>query len=201
MVKRTLDFIVSSILVLLTLPLQALIAGIVFIKLGRPVLFWQLRAGEGDSVFELFKFRSMLPQPLGGPMLEDQARLTDFGRFLRRFRLDELPQFWLVLNGRMSFVGPRPLYPNCTSRDNEVLFNLRRSTKPGITGWAQVNGNTLLDEREKLSLDVFYVKNQSTFFDVFIIFMTVKVILYGERRNEKEIERAIAYASCFDRDR
>lgn len=200
MTKRILDIVFASILLVLTAPVQAAVAALVASNLGRPILFTQERAGMNGSRFRLVKFRSMRPQAAKAPFLTDEQRMTGPGRALRRFRLDELPQLWLILRGKMAFVGPRPLYPDAHSLSNEELFRYRHRVRPGLTGWAQVNGNTLLEEREKLALDAVYVERSSLLFDLTIVMMTVGVILGGERRNEIEIAEALRYADRIGRD-
>lgn len=198
MTKRVADVVMALLLLVLTLPIQVLTAALVAVDLGRPVIFRQLRAARGEGTFQLVKFRSMRHQPAGAS-LSDEERVTAVGRFLRRTRFDELPQLWLILRGDMAFVGPRPLYPRAHSTSNDDLFDYRRRARPGMTGWAQVNGNTLLSEREKLALDAYYVGHASFGFDLLIVVMTVGVILRGERRNEKALKEALAYADRLDR--
>lgn len=200
MPKRALDIMLAMLLLAATAPLQLVIAVLVAANLGRPFLFAQERAGREGTVFRLVKFRSMRPQPAEGAPLSDPERVTRLGRVLRRFRLDELPQLWLILRGDMAFVGPRPLFPQAHLSSNRALFHYRHRVRPGLTGWAQVNGNTLLDEREKLALDAIYVDRCSVIFDLLILLRTVWVILGGERRNEDEIAEALRYADRIGRD-
>lgn len=199
MVKRGLDIGLSLILLLLTAPLQALVAIMVAVDLGRPVLFHQLRAGQEGTTFRLFKFRSMRPQPSEAVDLSDESRVTRLGQLIRRFRFDELPQVMLILRGRMSLVGPRPLYPSGHASENNNLFRYRHHVRPGMTGWAQVNGNTLLSEREKLALDIVYVSKASPLFDAWILWRTLVTVVRGERRDEANIRRALVVADCLDR--
>jgi len=171
--KRTFDLLVSLILLILLSPLLLVIAVLVRIKLGRPVLFSQERPGLHGKLFRLFKFRTM--RDLRGPegrLLPDDERLTKFGRFLRASSLDELPELFNVLKGEMSLVGPRPLlvaylerYTPEQARRHEVL--------PGITGWAQVNGRNALSWEAKFKLDVWYVDNRSFWLDLKILFLTL----------------------------
>lgn len=193
------DIVLAAALLALTAPVQAIVAVLVAVSLGRPVLFVQERAGLEGRVFRLRKFRSMRPQPPAAPPLGDEERVTPFGRMLRRFRLDELPQLWLILRGRMAFVGPRPLYPDPHSSANAALFRYRHRVRPGLTGWAQVNGNTLLEEHEKLALDAVYVDRASPLFDLIILARTLEVIVRGERRNEAEIREALHHADRIGR--
>lgn len=185
-------------LLLPALPVMLVEAVFVAASLGRPVLFYQERAGRNGTTFKLVKFRSMRPQAVGQPALTDEQRVTRTGLLIRRLRLDELPQLWLILLGHMAFVGPRPLYPDGASPENRALFARRGEVRPGLTGWAQVNGNTLLTEREKLALDVDYVRRYSPSFDLKILAMTILTVVCGERRNEAAIKEALDYADRTD---
>lgn len=198
--KRVLDLVLALILFVATAPVQAAVAALVALELGRPTLFSQQRMGRGGKPFRVFKFRSMRPQPAEGPALGDDERVSPLGRVIRRFRLDELPQTLLILTGQMSLVGPRPLYPTGHAPENDLLFRHRHRVRPGMTGWAQVNGNTLLSEREKLALDAVYVSRVSPAFDLRILWLTVLTLLEGERRHEANIERALVYADHIDRN-
>lgn len=169
--KRLLDTILVLLAAPLWLPLAALVALCVLAVEGRPVLFSQMRAGLGGRPFRLFKFRTMR---VGGGT--DGERLTAMGRFLRKTSLDELPELLLVLAGRMSLVGPRPLpvaylprYSPEQARRHEVL--------PGITGWAQVHGRNAISWEEKFAYDVWYVDNRSLWLDARILLMTVRTVL------------------------
>lgn len=199
-VKRLMDVALALVLLILTAPVQILTALLVAMDLGRPTMFHQLRMGRGGQPFRVFKFRSMRNQPAGGEPLSDEDRLTPLGRTIRRFRLDELPQTLLILTGKMSMVGPRPLHPSGHAPENNSLFERRHALRPGMTGWAQVNGNTLLSEREKLALDVDYISRASPSFDLTILWLTLLTVLKGERRNEANIERALIHADRLDRD-
>ncbi len=175
--KRLFDIIISSfVLLLLLFPLLAL-AWQVYRKIGDPVLFRQLRPGLLGKPFEMLKFRTMTNERgHDDQLLPDAVRLTPFGRFLRVTSLDELPELWNVLKGDMSLVGPRPLlmeylplYTTEQARRHEV--------RPGITGWAQVNGRNAISWEEKFNLDVWYVDHQSLWFDIKILWLTVKKVL------------------------
>lgn len=194
------DIVLALVLLVLTVPIQVVTAMLVAMDLGRPTMFYQHRMGQGGRPFRLFKFRSMRHQPENGEPLSDDERVTPLGRAIRRFRLDELPQTVLILTGKMSLVGPRPLHPNGHAAENDILFQMRHRVRPGIAGWAQVNGNTLLREREKLALDVEYVARTSAFFDLQILWLTALTVLIGERRNEANIERALIHADRLDRN-
>jgi sugar transferase EpsL len=172
-VKRAFDLAATILALPVALPLMAVIALLVRINLGSPVIFAQLRPGLGGRPFRLFKFRSMSDARDGsGKLLSDQARLTRFGRALRASSLDELPELFNVLKGEMSLVGPRPLlmeylplYSPQQARRHEV--------RPGITGWAQVNGRNALTWEEKFAHDVWYVDNRSLALDVRILLKTL----------------------------
>jgi len=196
--KRVMDVVVSGLLLLATAPLLAVLVVLVAVDVGRPVLFRQRRRGLHGESFELFKFRTMRPQPEGAS-LSDEARVTTLGRGLRRYRLDELPQLVLVLFGRMSLVGPRPLPDQVLDQCPQELLRVRALCRPGITGWAQVNGNTLLDEREKLALDALYCTRAGLAFDLWIMVQTVVVLVRGESRNEANITEALRFANSSDR--
>ena len=167
MMKRALDLVLIVLTAPLSLPLVAVVAILVWIVLGRPVLFVQERAGLKGRPFRLVKFRTMR-EGAG----TDAERLTRFGRFLRAASLDELPELWNVLKGEMSLVGPRPLpvryLPRYTPEQNR-----RHEVLPGITGWAQVNGRNSLDWETKFRYDVDYVERRSLGFDLKILAMTV----------------------------
>jgi lipopolysaccharide/colanic/teichoic acid biosynthesis glycosyltransferase len=176
-VKRLFDLIVSVLLLGLLWPVLLLVAALVRWQLGSPVFFRQIRPGLGAQPFEMLKFRTMR-DAIGsdGQPLPDQQRLTSFGYFLRTSSLDELPELWNVLKGDMSLVGPRPLlmeylplYSSEQARRHEV--------RPGITGWAQVNGRNAIRWDEKFTLDVWYVDNRSLWLDIKILWRTVKKVL------------------------
>ena len=192
-VERTL----AGLALIPMLPVMLLLAGVVALALGRPVLFRQRRAGLGGRAFDLVKFRSMRDlRDAGGQPLPDEARLTAFGRLLRRSRLDELPELWNIARGEMSFVGPRPLLPATVDAMGEK-GRRRGSVRPGLTGWAQVNGNALLSDADKLALDLWYVEHRSFGRDLWIALRTVATIFGGERISQMHIRRA--YASVADR--
>ena len=181
--KRIFDFSISFILLILSFPLLAIIAFKIRQNLGKPVLFKQLRPGLAGKPFQMFKFRTMKEScDSNGKLLPDGARLTNFGRFLRSTSLDELPELWNVLKGEMSLVGPRPLL-----MDYLPLYSpeqaRRHEVKPGITGWAQVNGRNTLSWEEKFNLDVWYVDNQSFLIDCKILWQTFLKVLKREGIN------------------
>lgn len=178
--KRAFDIIVCLLSAPMLIPLLLVIALTVRCKLGSPILFQQLRPGLQGSAFRMLKFRTMRDATdTSGNILPDADRMTDFGRKLRSTSLDELPALWSVLKGDMSLVGPRPLLmeylPLYTSEQAR-----RHDVRPGITGWAQVNGRNAISWEEKFKLDVWYVDNQSFWLDLKILFMTVKRVLVRE---------------------
>ncbi|QNU29593.1 sugar transferase [Geobacillus sp. 46C-IIa] len=180
MLKRSFDFIVSLIALAVLSPIMAVTAILVRWKLGSPVLFKQQRPGLHGKPFYLYKFRTMTDErDENGELLPDHLRLTQFGQFLRKFSLDELPQLYNILKGDMSFVGPRPLlmkyFPYYTDREKK-----RHNVRPGITGLAQVSGRNNLGWDERLELDVKYVENYSFWLDLKIIFLTIKKVLKSE---------------------
>ncbi|HEX8525606.1 sugar transferase [Allosphingosinicella sp.] len=174
--KRAFDVVVSAIALLVLSPLLLLVALLVAAKLGRPVLFRQLRPGLHGRPFEILKFRTMLPDRDGGGVASDAARLTRFGRFLRATSLDELPALWNVLRGEMSLVGPRPLLMQYLGRYSAEQAR-RHLVRPGLTGWAQINGRNALSWEEKFELDIWYVENRSFLLDLKILLLTaVRVV-------------------------
>lgn len=180
MFKRLFDICASLCALILLSPVMAIVAWKIRKKLGSPVLFRQVRPGRDGKPFEMIKFRTMRDAvDSEGHPLADSERMTPFGSFLRSSSLDELPELWNVLKGDMSLVGPRPLlmeylplYSQEQSRRHEV--------RPGVTGWAQVNGRNALSWDEKFRLDVWYVDNQTLLLDLKILFMTVKKVVVKE---------------------
>lgn len=175
--KRILDVVLSAALLLATAPLMLALALMVLVDLGRPVLFRQLRPGLRGVPFSLVKFRTMRDlRDDEGRLLPNEARLTRFGRFLRSTSLDELPELWNVLAGHMSLVGPRPLLMDYLPLYNERQAR-RHEVRPGITGWAQVNGRNTVPWEERFEMDVWYVENRTLWLDVRILAATVGRIL------------------------
>jgi lipopolysaccharide/colanic/teichoic acid biosynthesis glycosyltransferase len=175
--KRILDVVLASALVLATAPLLLAIGFMVFVDLGRPVLFRQVRPGLCGKPFSLVKFRTMLDlRDNEGQLLPNQARLTRFGKFLRSTSLDELPELWNVLAGHMSLVGPRPLLMEYLPLYNERQAR-RHEVRPGVTGWAQVNGRNTVPWEERFEMDVWYVENRTLWLDVRILASTIGRIL------------------------
>ncbi len=178
--KRLFDFFAASVaLLVFSLPLLVLI-WLVKRKLGSPVFFVQTRPGLHSKPFRMFKFRTMTDaRDAQGHLLPDSERLTSFGRFLRASSLDELPELINILKGDMSLVGPRPLL-----MEYLPLYNVRQAkrhdVRPGLTGWAQINGRNALSWEEKFELDAWYVENRSFWLDLKIIFLTIKKVLVRE---------------------
>jgi len=175
--KRLFDLLLAFIGLLVLMPLIVLIVLIVRLKIGSPIFFKQMRPGLNGEIFNIYKFRTMTNElDKYGSLKPDSDRLTIFGKFLRSTSLDELPGLWCVLKGDMSLVGPRPLlveylplYSKKQSRRHEL--------RPGITGWAQVNGRNTINWDEKLNLDVWYVDNQSFWLDIKILWLTLKKVI------------------------
>jgi exopolysaccharide biosynthesis polyprenyl glycosylphosphotransferase len=189
-VSRLADVALSIALLVLLAPVIAIVALLVLVSSGPPVLFRQERAGRGGAPYRCWKFRTMRGDAeAGGPAWSPPGdpRVTRMGRFLRRWRLDELPQLWNVLRGDMAFVGPRPEQPYFVERLKASLphYGLRHVVRPGLTGWAQVRhpyGSSEDDARGKLRLDLFYIKHRSPWLDLVILFDTVRVVLAGRGR-------------------
>jgi len=187
-IKRSIDLTLALIFGILSLPLMALTAIAIALDSGRPILYCQERVGENGKTFTLCKFRSMRTDAEQGTPIwarDGDDRVTRVGRFIRLTRLDELPQFWNVLRGDMSFVGPRPERPFFVAELAKAIpfYQQRHAVKPGLTGWAQVKyryGASLEDAMEKLRYDLYYIKHLSVFFDLTIVFDTVKVVLFGK---------------------
>ena len=177
--KRILDVVVALPAMVLLLPLMALIAILIIVVDGRPVLFRQLRPGLGGRPFVLHKFRTMRDNGAETSPATDAARLTRLGSLLRRTSLDELPSLFDVLRGDMSLVGPRPLLMQYLDRYTPEQAR-RHDVPPGLTGWAQVNGRNAITWREKLALDVWYVDNRSLRLDARVLALTVGKVLSGE---------------------
>ncbi|HYE69700.1 MAG TPA: sugar transferase [Anaerovoracaceae bacterium] len=175
--KRLFDFIGAFILITVVSPLLLVIWIMARIKLGGPVVFRQSRPGKNGEIFTLYKFRSMTNEkdPKGN-LLPDQQRLTKFGKFLRDTSIDELPELFNILFGDMSFVGPRPLLVQYLDRYSIEQMR-RHEVRPGLTGWAQVNGRNALRWEEKFALDVWYVDHWSIWLDMKILYMTFMVVL------------------------
>lgn len=176
-IKRTIDILASSIGLLVLSPVLIIVGILIRIKLGSPIFFTQDRLGKDGKVFKMIKFRTMLDATdKWGEPLPDEDRLTPFGKALRSTSLDELPELINVFKGDMSLVGPRPLLIEYKELYSEEQFR-RHEVRPGITGWAQVNGRNTLAWNERFKMDIDYVDNQSVFIDIKILFMTVFKVL------------------------
>ncbi|VFR97155.1 Lipid carrier : UDP-N-acetylgalactosaminyltransferase [plant metagenome] len=177
MIKRLFDFSVALLVLLVFAPLLAVLSVVIALKLGRPVLFRQERPGLAGKPFAMYKFRSMTDahDALGNP-LPDEQRMTSLGRFLRASSLDELPGLWNVLRGDMSLVGPRPLLMEYLPLYSPEQAR-RHAVRPGITGWAQVNGRNAISWEQKFEYDVWYVDNRSFLLDLRILYLTVRKVL------------------------
>lgn len=179
-IKRILDIISSLLAIIILSPLLAVTAVLVKTKLGSPVLFRQKRPGKDEKIFTLMKFRTMTDErDENGELLPDEVRLTKFGKFLRSTSIDELPELFNILKGDMSVIGPRPLLVEYIPRYNEHQHR-RHEVRPGLSGWAQVNGRNTVSWEDKFDMDVYYVDNYSFAMDVKILFMTVLNVLKRE---------------------
>lgn len=183
MLKRLFDIIASLCGLVLLSPVIAIVAWKISRKLGSPVLFRQVRPGKDGKPFEMVKFRTMLDAvDSNGHPLPDEERMPPFGSFLRSSSLDELPGLWNVLKGDMSLVGPRPLLMEYLPLYSEKQYR-RHAVRPGVTGWAQINGRNAISWEEKFKLDVWYVDNRSLWLDIKIIFLTIKKVLVRDGIN------------------
>jgi len=188
--KRLLDIGLALLLGLSFLPVLAITALLVFASLGRPILFKQVRAGINGREFTLLKWRSMTDaRDARGELLPDPDRMTLVGRLIRRIRIDELPSIINILRGDLSFVGPRPLPSG--NPINLAYNGARLACRPGLTGLAQVSGNTLLSDREKLAVDLHYIRTCTIRNDIAIVWRTVLTVIRGERRDEALIQQAV----------
>ncbi|MDR1048256.1 MAG: sugar transferase [Synergistaceae bacterium] len=180
LIKRLLDVVGAGVGLILLSPVLLALALLIRQRMGSPAVFAQRRAGLRGEPFVLYKFRSMTDaRDEAGALLPDEARLTAFGTFLRRYSLDELPQLWNVLRGDMSLVGPRPLLLEYVPLYNETQRR-RLDVKPGITGWAQVNGRNAIGWEEKFALDVWYVDHHCFLLDMKILLLTIWKIIKRE---------------------
>lgn len=178
--KRIFDIVVSFIALILLSIVIAITAFLIRIKIGTPVIFTQVRPGLNGKPFKVYKFRSMTDEKDGnGDLLPDDVRLTSFGKIIRKLSLDELPQLWNVLKGDMSFVGPRPLLMEYMNLYNSMQLK-RHDVRPGITGWAQVNGRNTISWEKKFEFDVWYVENQTFWLDLKILVMTAMKVFKSE---------------------
>lgn len=186
-IKRISDILISLCALMVFSPVLLLTSLAIYLESGAPILFRQERIGLKDRPFEILKFRSMRPDPDKGQVWASHTdqRITRVGRFIRKYRIDEIPQFFNVLRGDMSVVGPRPEQPLLVSMLEEQIpyYSYRHTVRPGITGWAQIKyryGASVEDAKNKLEYELFYIKHLSLFFDLVIIFRTVQVVLFGK---------------------
>ena len=180
LIKRCLDFLLSLLAIVILSPIYLVVAILVKIKLGSPILFKQERPGKNEKIFKMYKFRTMTDEKdSNGELLPDEIRLTSFGKFLRSTSLDELPELFNILKGDMSIVGPRPLLVRYLPLYNEEQKH-RHDVLPGLTGWAQVNGRNAISWEKKFEYDVWYTQNISFLLDIKILFMTVKKVFVKE---------------------
>ena len=186
MIKRIFDLFMSIAGFIIILPVYLVIALLVRLKMGRPVHFRQIRPGKHGKPFEMIKIRSMTNEKdESGNLLPNEKRINGFGRFLRSTSLDELPELINVIKGDMSLVGPRPLLMEYLPHFDENQ-NMRHQIRPGITGWAQVNGRNAINWDEKLALDVWYVENHSIWLDLKILVMTIFKVLKRDGINHRD---------------
>lgn len=177
MLKRIFDMVASGVALILLSPVILVVAIQIRRKLGSPIFFRQTRPGKDGKPFQMIKFRTMLDAvDKQGDPLPDGQRMTPFGSFLRSTSLDELPELWNVLKGEMSLVGPRPLLMEYLPLYSKEQYR-RHHVRPGVTGWAQVNGRNAICWEDKFKLDVWYVDNQSFLLDLKILFLTVRKVL------------------------
>lgn len=185
--KRVLDFIISLFALIILSPLFLIVSVCILISDGCPVFFRQKRVGKNNELFEIYKFRTMkrgTENVASNDLSDANVKITKFGKILRATSIDELPQFLNILNGTMSLIGPRPLIPEETKiRELRQKYNVY-SVRPGITGWAQVNGRDNVSAEKKALLDKEYVEKQSLMFDIKIFFMTIHQVLCRKDVNE-----------------
>ncbi len=200
LIKSILDRLVAAIALLFISPLLLIVASAVYLRMGRPILFSQYRSGKEGKIFTVYKFRSMTDaRDSSGRSLPDEQRITALGQFLRRFKVDEILQLWNILKGEMSFVGPRPTLPEQVQNYND-LQKCRLLVLPGLTGWAQINGNIQLTWDERICLDLWYLNHWSLWLDFTIILKTFAVVLWGERRREEALQEAVNICKSFSSD-
>lgn len=182
--KRIIDFSLSFIALIILFPLMVIVSIIIKVDSKGPIFFIQDRPGKDMKIFKVYKFRTMVKdavkyQKVGVEVKGNDSRITNFGKFLRRFKIDELPQLFNVLKGDMSIVGPRPTLPEYLEQYEE--WELKRfDVKPGLTGLAQINGNIYLERKEKSLYDIEYIKKIGFFTDMKIIFKTIAIVIFGE---------------------
>ena len=185
LIKRLFDILFSLLVLIMLSPIFLIVALLVRINLGSPILFTQERVGLGNGIFKMYKFRTMKDaRDECGNLLPDNKRLTKFGRWLRSTSIDELPEFINILKGDMSLIGPRPLLVEYLALYNGEQIK-RHFVLPGLTGWAQVNGRNSISWNEKFKLDVWYVENWSISLDIKIFFLTIYKVLKRDGINQE----------------
>ncbi len=190
--RRLIDLLVAIPAGLVALPLAAVVALLVLMVMGRPLLFRQARSGRDGNPFTLLKFRTMrAAAPGADPLGDDAGRTPLLGHVLRRLRLDELPQLLNVVRGHMGIIGPRPLLPQTMETLGE-RGRRRGAIRPGLTGWAQVNGGPVLSDDDKIALDLWYVENRDARLDLRILLRTLGVLVLGDRVHPAAVEYAHA---------
>lgn len=183
--KRFLDILLSLLALVLFAPILLIIMVMIRSKLGSPIFFTQSRPGKDGKIFKMIKFRTMTDErDEHGKLLADEKRLTQFGKFLRATSIDELPEMLNVLKGDMSLVGPRPLLVEYLDLYSQEQAR-RHDVKPGVTGWAQVNGRNAISWQDKFKLDCWYVDNRSMLLDIKILLLTVKKVFFRENINQQ----------------
>ncbi len=192
--KRFLDVVAASLLLVLLLPVLLIVACLTVFDVGAPILFWQQRVGVRGRKFFLYKFRTFqAPFDANGERVPEAQRLSRVGRMIRASRLDELPQLMNVLVGDMSLIGPRPLLP----QDQPADPSTRLLVRPGITGWAQINGGTMVNADEKDALDTWYVRHASLALDIRIVANTIRFLLTGEKLNDDAVREALTFRNVL----
>lgn len=199
-IKQTIDFLLALIALVLLSPIFIIVCVVLFYSNGGKVFFFQERPGKNEKLFKIIKFKTMNDKKdEQGNLLPDVKRITKMGNFIRKNSLDEIPQFLNVLKGDMSIIGPRPLLKSYLPLYNQQQAQ-RHNVKPGITGWAQVNGRNAITWEEKFNYDVYYVNNLSFQLDVKIGFMTVKKVLFKEGVNNDENFTMPYFTGTADKD-
>lgn len=189
-IDRGMDFAVGAVALILATPIMLAVALAVRVALGSPVMFSQRRAGLRGRSFTIRKFRTMADRrDAAGRLLPDAERTPAFGRWLRRSRIDELPQLISLVTGDMSLIGPRPLLPETIAAFGDAGV-IRGMVRPGLTGWAQAHGNSALSDQDKLALDIWYLGNRTRRRDLLILLLTARMILSGERIDGRRLAEA-----------
>ncbi|MEH7250428.1 sugar transferase [Neobacillus niacini] len=178
--KRLFDIFISCLGLITFFPILLVIGILIRLKLGTPIIFKQQRPGLNEKLFVIYKFRTMTDErDQNGELLPDEFRLSSFGKFLRKFSIDEFPQLFNVIKGDMSIIGPRPLLPEYLALYTQKQAK-RHLVRPGITGWAQVNGRNTITWEDKFKLDVWYVENQRFILDIKILLLTIKKVVRSD---------------------